>query len=92
MNFRRLFFTYLLPLVPLTCFWDGFVSQLRAYRAGELADLARAAGEGSDYTWEARELPIPKIPVPMTVLIGLPGSAGGDRAGRDDPGSAPMGE
>ena len=27
----RILWTYLLPLVPLTCWWDGIVSQLRAY-------------------------------------------------------------
>ena len=48
----RLLWTYLFPLVPLTCLWDGLVSQLRAYTPAELealgvtADLARALARG----------------------------------------------
>lgn len=30
-RWRRLLWTYVLPLVPLTSWWDGIVSQLRAY-------------------------------------------------------------
>nr|MCU0625851.1 hypothetical protein [Gemmatimonadaceae bacterium] len=30
-RWRRLLWTYVVPLVPLTCWWDGIVSALRAY-------------------------------------------------------------
>jgi hypothetical protein len=36
---RRLLWTYVVPLVPLTCLWDGIVSQLRAYSVSELKSL-----------------------------------------------------
>ena len=39
-RWRRLFWTYVVPLVPLTCWWDGLVSQFRAYTPSELEDLA----------------------------------------------------
>src|SRR5262244_2060471 len=39
----RLVFTYLLPVIPLTCWWDGIVSHLRAYTAEELQRLAEYA-------------------------------------------------
>lgn len=35
-RWQRLLWTYVLPLVPLICWWDGVVSQLRAYRPDEL--------------------------------------------------------
>jgi hypothetical protein len=46
-RWRRLFWTYALPLVPLTCWWDGVVSMLRAYTPEELSRLAsQVAGGG----------------------------------------------
>ncbi len=36
-RWRRVLRTSPVPLVPLTCFWDGIVSQLRAYTPGTAA-------------------------------------------------------
>jgi hypothetical protein len=72
---RRLFWTYLLPLVPLTCWWDGIVSQLRAYRAAELEGLARAAGVDT-YSWQAGRVPIVATPGYLTYLVGHVHGAG----------------
>lgn len=67
----RLFFTYVVPLIPLFLFWDGFVSCLRVYSPRELRALAERAGtEG--YRWEAGRLPVPWMPVRITYLIGSP--------------------
>jgi len=44
LTWQRLLFTYLLPLVPLTCWWDGIVSQLRAYTVEELVALTDGIG------------------------------------------------
>jgi hypothetical protein len=66
---RRLFWTYLLPLVPLTCLWDGIVSQLRAYTLDELRRLYN----GSDpMRWEVGQVPIAKGRGRLTYLIGFP--------------------
>jgi hypothetical protein len=66
---RRLFWTYLLPMVPLTCLWDGIVSQLRAYTLEELKQMC----EGSaPMTWEAGQIPIAKGSGRLTYLIGFP--------------------
>ena len=66
---RRLFWTYVLPMVPLTCFWDGIVSQLRAYTTVELREMC----EGSDpMIWEAGQIPIAKGRGRLTYLIGIP--------------------
>jgi hypothetical protein len=65
----RLFFTYLLPLVPLTCWWDGLVSSIRAYRIDEL--IAFTGGlEG--FSWNADRASIPGTHAHITWLRGLP--------------------
>ena len=71
-KWTRLFFTYLVPLVPLTCLWDGVVSQLRAYTPDELQEMGRAAGT---MEWRAGYKPFPHGPGQLTYLIGWPASA-----------------
>lgn len=70
-RWSRLLFTYLLPLVPLTCFWDGFVSQLRAYTPVELNELAAGLGDVG-YRWDAGKAGMKGSPVHLTYLIGIP--------------------
>lgn len=65
----RLLWTYPLPLVPFTCLWDGFVSQLRVYTPEELEQLGAAAGP---MRWTAGQVPIAKGRGRLTYLIGLP--------------------
>jgi hypothetical protein len=68
-RWSRLLLTYLLPLVPLTCLWDGVVSQLRAYTIEELRQL----GEGAAHMrWEAGQIPIAKGQGRLTYLLGIP--------------------
>lgn len=67
-TFRRFLFTYLVPLVPFNCWWDGVVSMLRAYTAEELLALGRAAWPA--YQWRAGTVPIGATPGVMTYLIG----------------------
>ncbi len=65
---RRLLWTYLLPMVPFTCLWDGIVSQLRCYTLDEL----RALCEGSaPMRWEIGQLPVPRGRH-ITYLVGFP--------------------
>lgn len=71
---RRLLWTYVVPLVPLTCWWDGIVSQLRAYTPTELLSLGQAAS-GDGYRWDAGAVPIGSAPGRLTYLIGLPGES-----------------
>jgi hypothetical protein len=68
-QWRRLLWTYLLPLVPLTCWWDGLVSQFRAYTVSELNGLTRGLGA---YEWEADRIPIGATPGHLTYLLGIP--------------------
>lgn len=68
-RWTRLLWTYPIPLVPLTCFWDGVVSQFRAYTVDELRELGRQAGA---FTWEADQVPIAGGRGRLTYLIGRP--------------------
>lgn len=68
-RWTRLLWTYALPIVPLTCFWDGFVSQLRAYTPAEMLDLARGL---DGYEWKAATVRLPAAPARITYLIGMP--------------------
>lgn len=76
-RWRRLFWTYVLPLVPLTCWWDGIVSQLRAYTPAELQALAAGVGVAG-YEWKAGQAPIGNSPGSLTYLIGHPNIEGGE--------------
>lgn len=68
-RWRRLLWTYLLPMVPLTCLWDGVVSQLRAYTPAELRRLC----EGSEpMHWETGQVAIAGGHGRLTYLIGFP--------------------
>ena len=70
-QWRRLFWTYVIPLVPLTAWWDGIVSNLRAYSAAELERLA-ANVNAPDYVWQSGQVPIDSIPGKLTYLLGIP--------------------
>jgi hypothetical protein len=67
-SFKRLFLTYLVPLVPLFVLFDGLVSCLRAYTERELHDLAKGLDEG--YGWEF--VAFSKGPARVTAFIGTP--------------------
>jgi len=66
---RRLLWTYLIPLVPLTCLWDGIVSQLRAYTMDELRGLAAGS---APMRWETGQVPMVGGLGRLTYLIGIP--------------------
>ena len=63
-----LFFTYLLPLLPLTIAWDGLVSHLRVYSPKELLELAPAT---DGYKWEVKHVALAPG-ARVTMLIGQP--------------------
>lgn len=70
-RWSRLLYTYLLPAIPLVVLWDGVVSCLRSYTVPELRAMAECAG-GGDYAWEAGACAVPRLPVPLTWLVGYP--------------------
>jgi hypothetical protein len=69
-RWSRLFWTYLVPVIPLAILWDGVVSCLRIYTPDEM--LAMAQDVGGDYQWEAGVLHSAGAPTPIPYLIGTP--------------------
>ena len=64
---RRLLWTYVFPLVPLTCWWDGLVSQLRAFTAAEMLELTQGL---EAYNWRAGRVVIGGTVGHVTYLLG----------------------
>src|SRR4030095_1377362 len=48
----RLFFTYIIPLIPITTVWDGLVSILRMYTPTEMLKMANETGN-NNYIWKS---------------------------------------
>ncbi len=69
-KFSRLFFTYIIPLIPLTTVWDGCVSILRLYSPAELLSLAKET-EHNTYTWKAGKVRN-KFGMHISYLVGYP--------------------
>ncbi|HLJ30237.1 MAG TPA: class I SAM-dependent methyltransferase [Candidatus Angelobacter sp.] len=67
----RLFFTYLVPLVPLFTLWDGLISCFRVYSLAELNELTSSIPV-QDYRWAMGQLPLKGGPGFVTYLIGQP--------------------
>ncbi len=80
-SWRRLVWTYLLPVVPAVALWDGFVSCLRSYSVEELHSLVEGLGETA-YRWEIGRLPSKDFSR-VTYLVGLPLLAVGTRGHQD---------
>jgi hypothetical protein len=68
-RWSRVVLTYVLPLIPLTCWWDGVISQLRAYTVEELIALTKELSSGS-YSWHAGTVALPRSPGHLTFLLG----------------------
>jgi hypothetical protein len=66
---RRLLWTYLIPLVPLTCLWDGIVSQLRAYTPDELRTLTAGS---APMRWDIGQVRFAGGRGRLTYLLGFP--------------------
>jgi hypothetical protein len=79
-RWSRLFWTYLVPVIPLAILFDGVVSCLRVYTPDELLAMGREVGD-PEYEWEAGVAYPPGSPIPMPYLIGVP------RLNRDATGS-----
>ena len=69
-TWRRLFWTYVLPAVPLLAFRDGAVSNLRTYSPRELGALVAPLDDGT-YNWQIGRLPSIGLSR-VTYLVGWP--------------------
>jgi hypothetical protein len=70
-RWSRLFWTYLIPVVPFLALFDGMVSNLRTYSVGELRQMTEEL-ETNDYQWDIGEVKSAAGPIPITYLIGVP--------------------
>jgi hypothetical protein len=70
-HWSRLFWTYVIPAIPLVLMHDGIVSCLRTYEPCELQAMV-ARLHGRPYTWEIGRTRSPLSPVGVTYLIGWP--------------------
>jgi hypothetical protein len=73
-RWARLFWTYLVPLVPLVLLFDGVMSCLRTYSPQELSNMVKTL-TGAEYRWEIGEHPGEIGSMPITYLIGCPHGA-----------------
>jgi len=71
-RWSRMFWTYILPVVPLAVMFDGVVSCLRTYTPQELLELAGSVPGSDSYHWESDVERIGFLPVGVTFLIGYP--------------------
>jgi hypothetical protein len=69
---KRIIFTYLVPLLPFLCMWDGAGSNLRAYTPEEMADLIFRADRDNRFAWESGKLKSNVPGVMVTFLTGRP--------------------
>ncbi len=60
---KNLFFTYVLPVFPLTFTWDAAVSSLRCYSQRELDAMMRQADTSGRYRWHIGRYRCNSLPV-----------------------------
>jgi hypothetical protein len=70
--------TYLVPIIPLFIFWDGFVSCLRCYSQHELRQMT-ADLTSNDYEWEIGGIDLPGAPFKGVYAIESPTRIEGSR-------------
>ncbi len=71
-RWSRLFWTYLIPVVPLAVAFDGVVSCLRTYTPQELMEMVATVADHEHYEWQAGVDRIGFLPIGVTYLIGTP--------------------
>ena len=69
-SFSRLFFTYIIPLIPIYTVWDGCVSVLRMYKSQELLKIAKKT-KANNYVWKSGKVKN-KYGIHSIYLIGYP--------------------
>ncbi|MGE0709550.1 MAG: class I SAM-dependent methyltransferase [Planctomycetota bacterium] len=72
-SWRRLLWTYAVPVYPAVMLWDALVSNLRAYTPAELEALV-AGIDAPGYRWEVGCLRGGLLRPTVTYVIGAPGS------------------
>jgi len=69
-RFSRLFFTYIIPIIPFCTIWDGVVSIIRLYKPNQLLKIAQEV-DNENYFWKAGKKRS-HFGLSITYLIGSP--------------------
>lgn len=70
-RWSRLFWTYVVPVLPFVVAFDAVVSCLRTYETDEIDRIVRRV-DAPGYTWEVGKVKVPWLPMHLTYLVGLP--------------------
>lgn len=70
-TFRQLFFTYIIPLVPIFYAWDGQASMPRLYSLADMDELLEGL-DSPTYRWEKGPAPTEKGKTLGLYLLGVP--------------------
>jgi hypothetical protein len=70
-RWSRLFFTYLIPIIPIIVWFDGVVSCLRTYTLEELTAMVESISDRG-YHWEIAKKKSVRALIPVTYAIGYP--------------------
>jgi hypothetical protein len=70
-RWSRLFWTFVIPVIPFVVLFDGLVSCLRTYRPQELREIIGKL-TGREYQWDVGEHLSGSGRIPITYLIGCP--------------------
>jgi hypothetical protein len=68
LTWKQLFFTYIIPVIPLVFAWDGAVSNVRTYTLEDM-DILLQGLESPDYKWERAKI---KNRANKLYLLGFP--------------------
>ena len=71
LTFQQIFFTYIIPLIPIFYAWDGQASIARMYSLNDLDELTAGLND-STYTWEKGYGRSKRGAKVGTYLLGLP--------------------
>jgi len=66
----RIFFTYLIPIIPFCTLWDGIISTIRLRSSTKLLNIARSV-DMINYSWKSGRLKN-KFGIHIAYLIGFP--------------------
>lgn len=75
-DWKRVFFTLIVPIVPFILWLDGLVSALRTYSKEEMEELIARVDVNHGYSWQYEVIPVVSrwIPFPLISVIGVPKS------------------
>lgn len=69
-KFGRIIFTYLIPIIPIVCLFDGIMSSLRTYSVKEMTDLVNQLKNKDNFYWEINK--VKSGPGVILYLLGTP--------------------